>query len=170
MTTVLAGERIESTLNGLFLSRGEEHVDNYTSIEHAAPGCESHELYKGVLADKSHGVFRGKIHVHQIAQQTDAYQSNQNLLLGDDAEIMSKPQLEIYADDVKCSHGSTTGELDEQAIFYLRARGIGEAAARRVLTRAFADELVERISHDAIRAHVEALVTQRLDQLLDSGE
>ena len=170
VTTVLAGERIESTLNGLFLSRGEEHVDNYTSIEHAAPGCESHELYKGVLADKSHGVFRGKIHVHQIAQQTDAYQSNQNLLLGDDAEIMSKPQLEIYADDVKCSHGSTKGELDEQAIFYLRARGIGEAAARRVLTRAFADELVERISHDAIRAHVEALVTQRLDQLLDSGE
>jgi Fe-S cluster assembly protein SufD len=168
VTTFLAGERIVSTLNGLFLSRGQEHVDNYTSIEHAAPNCESHELYKGILADKSNGVFRGKIHVHQIAQQTDAYQSNQNLLIGDDAGIMSKPQLEIYADDVKCSHGSTTGELDDEAIFYLRARGIGEATARGVLTRAFADELVDCISHEAIRSHVDALVTLRLEQVLKS--
>lgn len=168
VTTVLAGERIESTLNGLFLGRNEEHADNYTSIEHAAPNCQSHELYKSVLADRSHGVFRGKIHVHQIAQKTDAYQSNQSLLLSDDAEIMSKPQLEIYADDVKCSHGSTTGELDETAIFYLRTRGIGEETAKMVLTRAFADELVERIGHPDIRAHVEALVTDRLDQVLSS--
>ncbi|MBT3341610.1 MAG: Fe-S cluster assembly protein SufD [Gemmatimonadetes bacterium] len=169
VTTVLAGERISSTLNGLFLSRGQEHIDNYTSIEHAAPNCESHELYKGVLTDKAQGVFRGKIHVHQIAQQTDAYQSNQNLLLSDDAGIMSKPQLEIYADDVKCSHGSTTGELDEDAMFYLRTRGIGKATAMQVLTRAFADELVDRISNPVIRQHVELLVTRRLNELLDGG-
>jgi Fe-S cluster assembly protein SufD len=166
MHTVLRGERIESTLNGLCLPDGEDHVDNYTTIEHAAPDCTSHELYKGVVCGKAHSVFRGKIHVHRVAQKTDAYQSNQNLLMSDDAEINSKPQLEIYADDVKCSHGSTTGQLDASALFYLRTRGVGLHEARRVLTRAFAGELLDRLQHEGIRAHVDALVSARLDAIL----
>jgi Fe-S cluster assembly protein SufD len=168
--TILGGEEIESTLNGLSLALADEHVDHYTTIEHAAPNCASHELYKGVLGGKAHTVFRGKIHVHQVAQKTDAYQSNQNLLLSPDAEIDSKPQLEIYADDVKCSHGSTTGQLDEDALFYLRARGIGRREATRVLTRAFAGELVDRICDEPLRQHVEQLVGARLDAVLaDDG-
>ena len=111
-------------------------------------------------------MFRGKIHVHRVAQKTDAYQSNQNLLMSDDAEINSKPQLEIYADDVKCSHGSTTGQLDASALFYLRTRGVGLHEARRVLTRAFAGELLDRLQHEGIRAHVDALVSARLDVIL----
>ncbi len=164
--TLLCGENIESTLNGLSLPHGEDHVDNYTTIEHAAPNCSSHELYKGVLGGRAHSVFRGKIHVHRVAQKTDAYQSNQNLLMSDDAEVNSKPQLEIYADDVKCSHGSTTGQLDADALFYLRTRGIGLQEARQVLTQAFAGELVDRVRHDGIRAHVDTLVAARLAILL----
>ena len=166
VTTVLDGEGIDSTLNGLFLARARELVDNYTTIEHAAPNCSSHELYKGILGGRAQGVFRGKIHVHQVAQKTDAFQSNQNLLLSDDAQVTSKPQLEIYADDVRCSHGSTTGQLDAAALFYLRSRGVGLTAARRVLTRAFAGELVERVTHEGIRSHVEGLVTRRVDAVL----
>ncbi len=168
--TVLGGEKIESTLNGLCLPDGEDHVDNYTTIEHAAPDCTSHELYKGVVCGKARSVFRGKIHVHRVAQKTDAYQSNQNLLMSDDAEINSKPQLEIYADDVKCSHGSTTGQLDAGALFYLRTRGVGLHEARRVLTRAFAGELVDRLQHGGIRAHVDALVSARLNDVLADPE
>ncbi len=168
--TVLRGEHIESTLNGLSLPLGDDHVDNYTTIEHVAPDCSSHELYKGVVGGRAHNVFRGKIHVHQAAQRTDAYQSNQNLLMSDDAEINSKPQLEIYADDVKCSHGSTTGQLDPDALFYLQARGVGLQQARGVLTRAFAGELVDRLQHEGLRTHVERLVSARLDAVLaDQG-
>ena len=170
VTTLLDGEGIDSTLNGLFLPRARELVDNYTTIEHAAPNCSSHELYKGILGGRAQGVFRGKIHVHQAAQKTDAFQSNQNLLLSDDAQVTSKPQLEIYADDVRCSHGSTTGQLDAGALFYLRSRGVGLAEARRVLTRAFAGELVERVTHEGLRAHVEALVSRRVDAVLAGGE
>ncbi|MCY3737253.1 MAG: Fe-S cluster assembly protein SufD [Gemmatimonadaceae bacterium] len=170
VTTVLDGEGIDSTLNGLFLPRARELVDNYTTIEHAAPNCSSHELYKGILGGRAQGVFRGKIHVHRVAQKTDAFQSNQNLLLSDDAQVTSKPQLEIYADDVRCSHGSTTGQLDAAALFYLRSRGVGLAEARRVLTRAFAGELVERVTHDGLRAHVEGLVSRRVDAVLAGGE
>lgn len=170
VTTLLDGEGIDSTLNGLFLPRARELVDNYTTIEHAAPNCSSHELYKGILGGRAQGVFRGKIHVHQVAQKTDAFQSNQNLLLSDDAQVTSKPQLEIYADDVRCSHGSTTGQLDAAALFYLRSRGVGLAEARRVLTRAFAGELVERVTHDGLRAHVEGLVSRRVDAVLAGGE
>lgn len=170
MHTALRGQNIESTLNGLSLPMGQDHVDNYTTIEHAAPNCSSHELYKGVLGGASRSVFRGKIHVHREAQKTDAYQSNQSLLMSDDAEINSKPQLEIYADDVKCSHGSTTGQLDADALFYLRTRGLGLQSARRVLTRAFADELVNRLPHDGLRAHVDGLVSARLDAILEIGE
>ncbi len=164
--TVLNGERIESTLNGLSLPLGGDHVDNYTTIEHTAASCRSHELYKGVVGGRAHSVFRGKILVHQAAQKTDAYQSNQNLLMSDDAEIDSKPQLEIYVDDVKCSHGSTTGQLDPDALFYLRARGLGLRQAQRVLTRAFAGELVDRLHHEGLHQHVDALVSDRLDAVL----
>ena len=165
-TTLLEGEGIESTLNGVFLGGDESRIDNHTTIEHARPNCVSHELYKGILGGHTQAVFSGRIHVHQVAQKTNAYQSNQNLLLSDDAEITSKPQLEIYADDVKCSHGSTTGQLDAEAIFYLRSRGIGERQAVAILTRAFADEIVDRIPNEAVRLRVGELVADKLSALL----
>lgn len=163
--TALEGEGIDSTLNGLYLVSGRQHVDNHTLIEHIQPNCSSHEYYKGILDGRSTGVFRGQILVHQAAQKTDAYQANRNLLLCDDADINSQPQLEIYADDVKCSHGSTVGQLDPDAIFYLRSRGIGQAEAARVLTRAFAGELVERVRVDAVREQLDRLVTHQLAQM-----
>ena len=162
--TALVGEGIDSTLNGLYVEDGTQHVDNHTLIEHAQPNCQSHEFYKGILGGKATGVFRGKIHVHQAAQKTDAYQTNQNLLLSDSARIDTKPQLEIYADDVKCSHGATIGQLDQDAIFYLRSRGIGHREAVRVLTRAFAGEVLDRVRVDPLRDALDDLVTQRLDQ------
>ena len=162
--TVLAGEGVDSTLNGLYVENGNQHVDNHTLIEHVQPHCQSHEFYKGILGGKSSGVFRGKIHVHQVAQKTDAYQANQNLLLSDDARIDTKPQLEIYADDVKCSHGATIGQLDEDAIFYLRSRGIGHCEAIRVLTRAFADEVLNRVRLDPLREELDRQLARRLDQ------
>jgi Fe-S cluster assembly protein SufD len=169
ITTVLAGEGVESTLNGLYLASGDEHVDNHTCIEHASPDCVSHEFYKGVLSGQAHGVFRGKIHVHKVAQGTDAYQSNQNLLLSDDAQITSKPQLEIYADDVKCSHGSTTGQLDEDAIFYLRTRGLSRAGATGVLTQAFAGEILDLIGFEPVRDRLAQLVSAELEATLHNG-
>ena len=169
ITTVLDGEGVESTLNGLYLASGEEHVDNHTSIEHASPDCVSHELYKGILSGRARGVFRGKIHVHQVAQRTDAYQTNRNLLLSDEAEIISKPQLEIYADDVKCSHGSTTGQLDKEAIFYLRSRGLSRDAATGVLTRAFAGEVIDLLGFEPVRKRLGQLVSAELEASLPSG-
>ncbi len=168
ITTVLDGEGVDSTLNGLFLASGEEHVDNHTSIEHASPDCVSHEFYKGVLSGHARGVFRGKIHVHQVAQRTDAYQTNQSLLLSDDAEITSKPQLEIYADDVKCSHGSTTGQLDEEAIFYLRTRGLSRDVALGVLTQAFAGEILDLIGCEPVHKRLAELVSAELGATLHS--
>ena len=162
ITTVLDGEGIESTLNGLYLADGQEHVDNHTLIEHLRPHCSSHELYKGILNGGSRGVFRGKIFVHQEAQKTNAYQSNQNLLLSREADVTSKPQLEIYADDVKCSHGSTTGQLDADAIFYLRSRGIRLQEAAAMLTRAFAGEVLARIRLEPVRARLDQLVEAKL--------
>ena len=162
--TALMGEGIDSTLNGLYIENGSQHVDNHTLIEHAQPNCQSHEFYKGVLDNEASGVFRGKIHVHQAAQKTDAYQANQNLLLSDSAKIDTKPQLEIYADDVKCSHGATIGQLDADAIFYLRSRGIGHREAVRVLTRAFAGEVLDRVRIDDLRDELDRLVTERLDR------
>ena len=166
VVTVLAGERVESTLNGLYLGAGSEHVDNFTTVKHARPDCSSHELYKGVLGGASTGVFRGRIHVHRSAQNTDAYQSNQNLLLSDDAEVTSQPQLEIYADDVRCSHGSTAGELDEDALFYLQSRAIPRAEAVRVLARAFCGEVVDRVRPAQLRAHLRALADAKVERLL----
>lgn len=159
---VLAGEGADCVLNGLYLVEGRQRVDNHMKVEHAAPHCESHELYKGVLDGNSRAVFNGLIYVHPGAQKTDAKQSNRNLLLSGDAIANSNPQLEIYADDVKCTHGSTVGQLDEDAIFYLRSRGIGIEAARSLLTYAFASELVERIPVEPVRRALEEFLFSRL--------
>jgi Fe-S cluster assembly protein SufD len=157
----LDAEGCESTLDGLYLARGRQHVDNHTVIDHAKPHCASHELYKGILDERAHGVFNGKIFVHQDAQKTDAKQTNQTLLLSEDAVINTKPQLEIYADDVKCTHGATVGQLQDEAIFYLRSRGLGEDAARNLLTFAFANELVERLKIDALRDQLQDFLLRK---------
>lgn len=151
-------EGCEATVNGLYLARGAQHVDNHTIIDHAQPHCNSHELYKGILADKSHGVFNGKIFVRKDAQKTDAKQTNKVLLLSDDATINTKPQLEIFADDVKCTHGATIGQLDETQTFYLQSRGIGRDEAKRILTFAFANDIVGRIKLPAVREEIEAIL------------
>jgi Fe-S cluster assembly protein SufD len=152
---VLDGEGCECTLNGLYVASGKQHVDNHTVIDHARPHCASHELYKGILDGQAHGVFHGRIFVRQDAQKTDAKQTNQTLLLSEDAVIDTKPQLEIFADDVKCTHGATVGQLDAAAVFYLRSRGIGLEAARSLLTYAFANEIVNRIKVEPVRARLE---------------
>ncbi len=162
VNAVLAGEGIDCILNGLYLADGRQHVDNHMRVEHAKPHCASHELYKGVLDGKARAVFNGLIHVHPGAQKTDAKQSNRNLLLSRDAVANSNPQLEIYADDVKCTHGSTVGQLDEDAVFYLRSRGIGEEAARSLLTWAFASDIVERIQVAPVRKDLEEFLFARL--------
>jgi Fe-S cluster assembly protein SufD len=156
INAVLGAEGCECTLNGLYLAGGTQHMDNHTFIDHAMPHCPSHELYKGILDGKAKGVFNGKIFVRQDAQKTDAKQTNQTLLLSDDATINTKPQLEIYADDVKCTHGATVGQLDEEMLFYLRARGIGQEAARSLLTYAFANDIIGRIQVEPLRAYLEA--------------
>src|SRR5262249_14265974 len=127
VNAVLDGEGIESTVNGLYVVNGRQHVDNHTAIVHAKPHCNSHELYKGIMDGRATGAFNGKIFVRKDAQKTDAKQTNQNLLLSRDATINTKPQLEIFADDVRCTHGATIGQLDAEALFYMRSRGIGEA-------------------------------------------
>jgi Fe-S cluster assembly protein SufD len=153
---VLDDEAAESTLNGLYAVRGHQHVDNRTCIDHAKPHGTSHQLYKGVLDGHSTGVFNGKIIVRPDAQKTDAIQSNKNLLLSEHADINTKPQLEIDANDVKCTHGATVGQIDEEAVFYLRSRGIGYAEARALLTYAFAADILERVSLAPVRDYVEA--------------
>ncbi|MBI4737670.1 MAG: Fe-S cluster assembly protein SufD, partial [candidate division NC10 bacterium] len=161
---VLAGEGGDCLINGLFLATGHQHVDNYMKVEHASPHCGSRQFYNGILDGQSHGVFHGRIIVHKDAQKTDAKQTNRNLLLSEGAQIDTKPQLEIYADDVKCTHGATIGQIDEDAIFYLRSRGIPKASARGLLLFAFAGESLQRIKVEAIRTHLEALVAQWLPQ------
>jgi Fe-S cluster assembly protein SufD len=158
----LMGEHCECTLNGLFLGDGKRVVDNHTAIDHAMPNCASHELYKGILDGQSHGVFNGKIMVRQDAQKTDAKQTNKTLLLSDAATIDTKPQLEIFADDVKCTHGATVGQLDAEALFYLRARGIGLADARAILIHAFAGDVIQRIKLDALRERLDRELLERL--------
>lgn len=161
--TKLAGEGLECILNGLYLTRDEQLADHHMIVEHAQPHCASHEYFNGILDDKSKGVFHGRIYVHPIAQKTDAKQTNKNLLLSDDATADTKPQLEIYADDVKCTHGATVGQLNSESIFYLRARGIPENVARRMLIHAFAGEIVERIKCNAVREELDKLVWDRLE-------
>lgn len=154
----LVGQHGNCTLNGLYLARGRQHVDNHTEIDHVAPACTSYELYKGILTDHAHGVFHGKIYVHPGAQKTDAKQTNQALLLSDEAEVDSKPQLEIYADDVRCTHGATVGQLDNQQLFYLRTRGISMEQARSLLIYAFAEDIISRIQVDPVRFQLEDIL------------
>jgi Fe-S cluster assembly protein SufD len=149
------GEGCEAIVNGLYLAGGRQHIDNFTVIDHAKPRCSSHELYKGILKDEAQGVFNGKIFVRQDAQKTDAKQTNKVLLLSDSATINTKPQLEIFADDVKCTHGATVGQLDAESIFYLRSRGIGLAEARALLTYAFANDIIGRIKLEPLAAWLE---------------
>ncbi|TCZ56603.1 Fe-S cluster assembly protein SufD [Roseicella aquatilis] len=157
--TVLAGPKAACHMNGAQLLRDGQHADTTTVLDHAAPDCASRQTYKTVLSGKSRGVFQGKIHVHQVAQRTDGYQMNQALLLSPEAEIDSKPQLEIYADDVKCSHGATVGEIDAEQLFYLRARGIPEERARAMLVEAFLREAIEGVQDETARAALDAAVT-----------
>jgi len=159
--TSLDGDAAACTLNGLYLTDGAQHMDNQTSIEHIAPNCPSHELYKGVLDGRSHGVFNGKVYVHPEAQKTDGKQSNNNLLLSPTARVDTKPQLEIFADDVKCTHGATVGRLDELAMFYLNSRGIGPETARILLTYAFAADVLETIELEPLRVQLENMVLAR---------
>ena len=156
------GEGAECALDGLFYVRGKQHVDHHTTIEHAVAHCNSHQLYKGVLDDEARGVFNGKILVRRHAQKTDAIQNNQNLLLSRKAEIDTKPQLEIDADDVRCTHGATIGQLDKDALFYLQSRGIPRAEARALLTYAFAADLLERIRLEPLRDHFEQKLMEEL--------
>lgn len=159
----LAGEGLECVLNGLYLTRGEQLADHHMIVEHAAPHGASHEYFNGILRDRSKGVFHGRILVQPGAQKTDAKQTNKNLLLSDDATVNTKPQLEIYADDVKCTHGATIGQLDPEAIFYLRARGVGVETARQMLIHAFAGEIIERIQCEPLREELDRLVWDRLE-------
>ena len=154
----------------MFLGGGDEHIDNYMLVEHASPHCGSRQFYNGILDGQAHGVFHGRIIVHKDAQKTDAKQTNRNLLLSDDAQIDTKPQLEIHADDVKCTHGATIGQIDEEALFYLRSRGIGEVSARQLLLLAFAGECMARMKEGPARRHVEALVNQSVLRITGAAE
>ena len=158
---VLGGEGIECHLNGLYLARGRQHVDHHTRLDHAQPHGSSRQLYKGILDESGSGVFTGRIKVHQDAQKTDAIQSNRSLLLSEAATINTQPQLEIFADDVRCTHGATVGQLDDEAIFYLRSRGIGLEPARGLLTYAFANEVIDTIKFGPLRERLERLIAAR---------
>lgn len=162
INTVLDGEGIESVLNGLYIASRNQHVDNHTVIDHAKPHCHSNELYKGVLDENAKAVFSGKIHVRQIAQKTDAIQSNQNLLLSEDATVDTKPQLEIFADDVKCTHGGTVGQIDEEGVFYLQSRGLSKDQARNMMIQAFAGEVTHKVKIESLRDTLDEWVFARL--------
>ena len=156
------GKNCNTLLYGLYITEGLNHVDNHTRVDHAMPNCQSNELYKGIMKDKSTGVFNGKIMVHLDAQKTNAYQRNQNILLDENATINTKPQLEIFADDVKCTHGATIGQLDEEPMFYLRSRGIPEDVARKMLLNAFADDIAEKIKIPELVGLLEQLIDEKL--------
>ena len=164
LSIALDGENCEIHLNGLFITKGNEFVDNHTAVRHNQPNCQSNQLYKGILDEKSTGIFNGKIFVERDAQKTNAYQSSKNILLSDDATINTKPELEIYADDVKCSHGSSTGKVDEDALFYLRTRGLSEDNARRLLLSAFANDVLNTIRIESLKNYLDELVNQRLEK------
>jgi Fe-S cluster assembly protein SufD len=168
----LNGEHTETRLDGVYVGSGSQVLDNKTRIDHAKPNCHSFEVYKGILSDRAVGVFNGKIFVYEDAQKTDAKQTNQALLLSPTATINTKPQLEIFADDVKCTHGATVGQLREDAMFYLRARGVPERQARALLVYAFAAEVLERISVEPLREMLEAMLFEKLSEepTLETGE
>lgn len=163
LNIILADTDIENHLNGLYLTRGTQVVDNHTLVDHRMPNCNSNELYKGIIDEKSSATFNGKIFVRKDAQKTNAFQSNKNILLSDDGTINTKPQLEIYADDVKCSHGTSTGKLDTEKVFYLRARGLSESSAKKLLMHAFASEVTDLIKIDELREYVEARIAERFE-------
>jgi Fe-S cluster assembly protein SufD len=158
----LAGPEAHAELNGVYVLNGTTHCDNHTYIGHDVPDCTSDELYKGIVAGKGTGVFNGKVYVKQDAQRTRAYQSNANILQGDDAKVYTKPELEIYADDVKCSHGCTIGRFDEQGMFYLRSRGVSEAEAKKMMAHAFMYDVLERIENEDWREHLAGLIDAKL--------
>jgi Fe-S cluster assembly protein SufD len=159
---VMEADHGESHMYGLYLLDGKTLVDNHTIVDNVKPHCFSNELYKGIMDGASTGVFNGKIFVRQDAQKTNAYQSNKNVLLTNEASVNTKPQLEIFADDVKCSHGCTVGKLDEEAMFYLRARGISEKNARSLLLHAFAVDILDNIKTAPLREYVDHLISERL--------
>ena len=179
---VLNGEGAECLINGLFIgasrqrgaggqhSASGQHIDNFMFVEHARPNCNSRQFYNGILADHARGVFHGRIVVHKDAQKTDAKQTNRNLLLSDDARIDTKPQLEIYADNVKCTHGATIGQIDEAQLFYLRSRGFAQADARNLLLYAFAAECLDRMKNSAARDFAEILIRERLQELASAAK
>ena len=158
------GEECETHLNGLYIARGSMHIDNHTFVDHAKPNCESNELFKGIVTDKATGVFNGKILVRQDSQKINAYQSSKSIVLDRDASVYAKPELEIYADDVRCSHGATTGELDDEALFYLRSRGIRPDRAKLLLLEAFARDVVDLIDQESVREYL----YERLHTLLEA--
>ncbi len=158
----IAGQNAEAHLNGFYMMDGNDLYDNHTLVDHLVPNCQSNETYKGLLSGKATGVFNGKVHVHRDAQKTNAYQQNKNILLSDTATMNSKPELEIYADDVKCSHGSTTGQLDEAAVFYLRSRGLSHKGAIALLLTAFASDVLGQVSNDELRGILESKIQSRL--------
>jgi Fe-S cluster assembly protein SufD len=162
LNTVLEADHCETHLYGLYCLQGDTHVDNHTLVDNVSPHCFSNELYKGMVDGQAAAVFNGKIFVRKDAQKTNAYQSNKNILISDQASVNSKPQLEIFADDVKCSHGCTVGSLDPEALFYLRSRGLSKDSARSMLLRAFALDILENIKLPAIRSHVDRLISDRL--------
>lgn len=155
------GQNVETHLNGAYILKGNQHVDNHTTVDHLQANCESNELYKGVVDDTATAVFNGKVFVRKDAQKINAYQSNGNVLLSDTAAINSKPELEIYADDVKCSHGSTTGQLDEEAVFYLRARGLSEKSARALMVTAFISDVIDKVDNEETIDYIHSILEER---------
>jgi Fe-S cluster assembly protein SufD len=164
LNSYLGGEGIECIMKGLFIGNGNQQIDNHTLADHANPNCHSNELYKGIMNGNSNGVFNGKIMVRKDAQKTNAYQMNNNILLTKDASVNSKPQLEIYADDVKCSHGATTGQLDKEQLFYLKARGIGEKEGIKLLLYAFANEVIEEVKIDKLKEYLQNILALKLNE------
>lgn len=162
LNIALNGENIESHLYGLYLAGGKQVVDNHTIVDHLKPNCQSNQLYKGVMKDEATGIFNGKIFVRKDAQKTNAFQKNNNLMLGKKAVVDSKPQLEIFADDVKCSHGSTVGQFNEDALFYLKSRGIGEEKAKALLIHAFAYDVIEKMPLAPVKAYINKLIEEGL--------
>ncbi len=155
------GQNAETNLSGAYILKGKQHVDNHTIVDHKVAHCVSNELYKGVMDDQSTAVFNGKVFVRKDAQKINAFQSNGNVLLSDDATVNSKPELEIYADDVKCSHGSTTGQLDEEAVFYLRARGLSETSARALMVSAFIGDVLEKVENEHVRSFIDKMLLEK---------
>src|SRR5688572_1937202 len=163
LSIALEAEHAEANLHGLYFLKGESHIDNHTVVDHVKPNCQSNELYKGIIDDNGTAVFNGKIFVQPDAQKTNAFQSNKNILLSEFATVNTKPQLEIFADDVKCSHGCTVGRLDEDGMFYLRSRGISEKIARSLLVHAFAVDILEHIKPEVLRNYIDQLISKRLE-------